>query len=230
MFSDQQVVTGIAILSAGYSQLRCGLSSYHWEIVVYLAWFSSVTHLTTLTVLCQYFRDNPLIRNWRAAFMLATVTLLGVALLPTTHRYWGTTPGVPAQCFFNALNPDWRYGYREIPNTKNSADPVSVSSSLVVLFVSFVTRMIKLSKRGSISTRRWLRSKPSDLLKRLLGQLNHRARLSGACFFWRLAHQVFLGAYVMLKAIFDINESMLWEVRSPIYYQTPSPGYRSLLL
>lgn len=214
MFSDQQVVTGIAILSAGYSQLRCGLSSYHWEIVVYLAWFSSVTHLTTLTVLCQYFRDNPLIRNWRAAFMLATVALLGVALLPTANFVWGRTPGVPAQCFFNALNPHWRYGDRD---HGPHGDPGSVYLSLVALFVSFVTRMIKLSKRGSISTRRWLRSKPSDLLKRLLDQLNHRARLSGTCFFWKFAHQVFLGAYVMLKAIFDLNESMLWEVRSPIY-------------
>jgi hypothetical protein len=29
MFSDQQLVTGIAILISGYSQLECALSAYH---------------------------------------------------------------------------------------------------------------------------------------------------------------------------------------------------------
>lgn len=205
MFSDQQVVTGIAILSAGYSQLHCGLSSYHWEIVVYLAWFSSLTHLTTLTVLCQYFRDNPLIRTWRVAFMLATVTLLGIALLPTVNSDWGFTPGVPAQCFFDAL---LGHSYA----TVYSNDQVSTYLSLVVLLVSFVTRVIKLSKRSSVFTRRWIRTIPGDLLKRWLGQLNRRARISGACFLWKFVHEIILAVYVMLKAIFDINESMVWEV------------------
>ena len=30
MFSDQQVVTGIALLASGYSQLSSGISNYHW--------------------------------------------------------------------------------------------------------------------------------------------------------------------------------------------------------
>ena len=51
MLSDQQLVTGIALLASGYSQLSYGLSSYHWQLIVYLAWFSSLTHLTTLTAL-----------------------------------------------------------------------------------------------------------------------------------------------------------------------------------
>lgn len=51
MFSDQQVVTGIALLASGYAQLSSGISNYHWQMLVYLAWFSSLTHLSTLTVL-----------------------------------------------------------------------------------------------------------------------------------------------------------------------------------
>ena len=98
MFSDQQVVTGLAILSAGYSQLQYGLSSYHWDIIVSLAGFSSLTHLTTLTTLYQYFRDNPLVRNCRAAFMLISVGLRGVALLPIGNVSWDYQ--VPAQCYF----------------------------------------------------------------------------------------------------------------------------------
>lgn len=211
MFSDQQVVTGIAILSAGYSQLHCGLSSYHWEIVVYLAWFSSLTHLTTLTVLCQYFHDNPLIRNWRAAFMLATVALLGVALLPTAKEEWGYRPGVPAQCFFDLLGDSYA-GKVFLRGNLFPDHQVSTYLSLVVLLVSFVTRVIKLSKRSSVFTRRWIRTKPGGLLKKWLGQLNRRARISGACSLWKFVHEIILGVYVMLKAVFDINESMVWEV------------------
>lgn len=90
IFSDQQAVTGIALLTSGYAQLRSGIASYHWQILVDLAWFSSITHLTTLTVLRSYFRDNHAARLWRSCFMLVTVTMLGVALLPTGDALWFT--------------------------------------------------------------------------------------------------------------------------------------------
>ena len=61
MLSDQQLVTGIALLASAYSQLSCGLSSYHWQLIVYLAWFSSLTHLTTMTALRQYFEITQLL-------------------------------------------------------------------------------------------------------------------------------------------------------------------------
>jgi hypothetical protein len=37
MFSDEQLVTGIGILVSGYTQINCALSTYHWQIVDYLA-------------------------------------------------------------------------------------------------------------------------------------------------------------------------------------------------
>lgn len=58
MFSNQQVVTGMALLASGYAQLSSGINIYYWQMLVYLAWFSSLTHLLTLTVLWQYFQDN----------------------------------------------------------------------------------------------------------------------------------------------------------------------------
>lgn len=57
-FSDQQAVTSIALLIGGISQFQYGLSSYHWQNIVNLAWFSSVTHLTTLTTLRLHFHHN----------------------------------------------------------------------------------------------------------------------------------------------------------------------------
>ena len=62
MFSDQQLVTGIALLASGFSQLHCGISAYHWQILVYLAWFCALTHLSTLTLMRDYFRENVIAR------------------------------------------------------------------------------------------------------------------------------------------------------------------------
>jgi len=55
MFSDPQLVTGIGILVSGYTQITCSLSTYYWQVIVYLAWFSSLTYLTTLTALRAFF-------------------------------------------------------------------------------------------------------------------------------------------------------------------------------
>ena len=47
VLSDQQIVTGIAIMTAGFVGLRSGqISVYHYQIVLYLAWLSSSVHLS----------------------------------------------------------------------------------------------------------------------------------------------------------------------------------------
>jgi hypothetical protein len=42
VLSDQQIVTGVAIMAAGFVGLRSGDTNvYHYQIVLYLAWLSS---------------------------------------------------------------------------------------------------------------------------------------------------------------------------------------------
>src|ERR1700734_1263414 len=59
--SDQQLVTGLAILITGY-YLHCKISYYHFNLVINLAWFSSTTHLATLLALKEYFKKRPALR------------------------------------------------------------------------------------------------------------------------------------------------------------------------
>jgi hypothetical protein len=73
--SDQQLVTGIAILLASLANW-CRTSVYELNLVVSLAWFSSTTHLATLDVLQDYFWHNHVVRNWRIIGMVAIVSLL----------------------------------------------------------------------------------------------------------------------------------------------------------
>ncbi|KAF7917177.1 uncharacterized protein EAE98_010282 [Botrytis deweyae] len=75
-FCDQQVVLGIAVLIAGVSQLSSGLDSYHWQTVLNLAWFSSFTHILTLTALRAENRSNNKIKVIRVVAMGVLAVIL----------------------------------------------------------------------------------------------------------------------------------------------------------
>lgn len=50
--SDQQLVTGLAVLISGF--VKCDISLYSFRMVASVAWFSCTTHLSTLIVLKRY--------------------------------------------------------------------------------------------------------------------------------------------------------------------------------
>lgn len=104
-FSDQQLVTGLAILVAALAN-RSQLTLYELQIVFCLAWFSATTHVATLQVLREYFYDNAVVRNWRILGILAFTVLIcffQVILLlagdPQTTN--GVNYGRPIQCIIN---------------------------------------------------------------------------------------------------------------------------------
>ena len=78
--SDQQIVTGLAIFIIGYSR-HCTIFTYHFFIIVALGWFSATTHLSTLTILNDYFKNAPTLRYTRLLGMLLTFIMLFVGLL-----------------------------------------------------------------------------------------------------------------------------------------------------
>jgi hypothetical protein len=125
--SDQQIVTGIAILGAGFAGMRDGsITVYHFHLVVYLAWMSSSVHLSALTILRPWLYYHRGVLAWRLAGMLILLVMLMVALIPTVSNEWGvvsiwtgplavvppkTSFGAPAICFWgnswgNNVNPD----------------------------------------------------------------------------------------------------------------------------
>ena len=208
MFSDQQIVTGIALLASGYSQLSSGLDAYHWQIIVYLAWFSSLTHLTTLTVLRNYFQDHPATRTWRLILMIVTVSLLGVALLPTGNVWWlgdpdsefPDTSGVPASCFFQG-----RYF------SKQTQSPSMIISLLVLVF-GYVTRVVKLWPSISNFTTYWLKAKPGNTIKKWLRVSHACSKQPNANVCWTHLRMVFEIIFILTLAYSAVLGSMLWEV------------------
>ena len=221
MFSDQQAVTGIGLLASGYAQLDHGIQSYHWQILVYLTWFSSLTHLTTLSVLREYFRRNHAARFWRVILMLTTVIMLGVALLPTGDVRWLDgffRPGsIPVRCFYSELAS----GDQNLSFKVDALATATMATSLFVLVSGFLTRLVKLSDRATSFSKQWLRSKPSQVHSSLCSRIlqfisNHskpHAWAPALVITGNIYYVLLETIYVLLKAICDIYESMLWEVR-----------------
>ena len=212
MFSDQQLVTGIAILTSAYPQLPYGISSYHWQIVVYLAWFSSVTHLTTLTMLRQYFQDHPPIRNWRLCLMLLTNAMLMVALLPTGDQDWIETGlfayygGVPASCYFQRLSTGEYFYFR-------TSQAITMLVSIFILTFGYIIRVVRLSASTSSMIRKWLIIKPSRILNLALDKTYDRLADSKAQSYARLQYVILQVCRINLRASLDAFGSLLWEVR-----------------
>ncbi|CAO2649168.1 Nn.00g101170.m01.CDS01 [Neocucurbitaria sp. VM-36] len=103
VMSDFQLLTGISILISGFTQLPCGISAYHWQKIVYLAWLSSITHLCCLTFLREYFYQHKALLVWRVPGMIMLVVMLLVAMIPTGQYTW--TAGVTSDSTFKANEP-----------------------------------------------------------------------------------------------------------------------------
>ena len=204
-FSDQQIITGLAILASGYSQLSCGgVDTYHWQIMVFLAWFSSLTHLTTLTILRHYFRtDNPKAKAVRMVLMFLTLVLLVAALLPTRIQVWLRAPSEPALCYYQ------RNGHgQESDYYGGSIDALaSFAISVVVLVASYFTRAIKLFATSSDSCRYLVQTVPANWTKARIDSLDQGS------LGWRILSDILLVQIVLFRSLAMACTSMFWEVR-----------------
>jgi hypothetical protein len=103
-FSDQQIVTGISLIIGGFSQIQGGLDIYHWQCVISMAWFSSVTHLLTLTILREEAKPNKTLRIVHITAMGALIFMILYGMVPIGYTItFGniTLPGTPIWCLFH---------------------------------------------------------------------------------------------------------------------------------
>ena len=127
--SDQQLVTGLAVLIAGFLKM-CSMSNYHFNIVGSLAWFSSTTHLATLGVLRNYLVAHSAVRDWRVLAMGLVLVMLLVAQLP---GWTSRDSSVPIFCCFLDLEID-----------PDFSDVVTLLTTLGFLTVIYIERIARL--------------------------------------------------------------------------------------
>lgn len=103
MLSDQQLVTGTAILVVSFAKHNT-MTQYHFEITCTLAWMAYAAHDTIVVAALDHIRANPEMRWWRALWISVLFPMLFVSQLVTFHdRFlyvWGNT----IQCVWNDMD------------------------------------------------------------------------------------------------------------------------------
>lgn len=204
--SDGHLLTGLAILIAGFSQ-ACSITIYHYHAVVYLAWTSSSVHLVTLTISRFYLRNNKPVLIARLFFITVLFVLLFLALCLTASTTWPTS--IDAKYTFDqSAICTWTDGNLD----KWRGDTVF---ALIILSLGYVFRLCKVFATTSDFCRRWLRTTPEDALKRAFLRMHLDTDKSRGAFrriFCATASWFILATYMYLQAFYDIFESLLIEL------------------
>lgn len=205
--SDVQIITGISILVSGLAQLKCGISCY-------LAWFSSLTHLSCLALLWTRLYNRPSERVWRIFSMLLLFVLLAFCMMPTANNYWyfGDTgsswPGFPstrdyAICYFKPVAVDMTGTFG------------SMIFSVSLLIIGLITRIIKVHRSLSVLVHEQLRRKMSQFLRYGLRKV-YTGSISDGPPHSRLMHALvyrpLLAVFLALRILADIWSSVFFEV------------------
>lgn len=113
--SDQQLFTGVAILTLAYIQMET-IVTYHAAIIECMATLAFVVYDCTSTLMFHHLRkpENFFMMTWRAVFILSFMVLLLVTQLPLGNEYWLVSYGVPFVCFWRDLKGN--YDLYEDPN------------------------------------------------------------------------------------------------------------------
>lgn len=234
--SDFQLITGLSILISGFTQLDTGISAYHWQRLVQLAWFSSITHLCTLTALRSYFRHHIIGYFWRLPGMVILILMLIVALIPTGHYTWGSSimgydmgqagsirprPTDSTICYFNSHVgncPDytgwWMQGQC---NRAFEASQQRMILSAVFLGVGMCNRLwhlFRLPSRVFNSTRSFCSNWSTFLLSRLY-VWNREWPMYYAFPFALFVYYVALTVFLTIRLLVDMLTSRAFEVSEP---------------
>lgn len=160
--SDQQLVTGLAVLVAGYHEMiNHNLTLYHWHMIVWLALLSSPVHIASLTLLRDVLNKNPVLRNLRVAGMLILLGLLSTATWPT--RGGLSALHVPAKCCWTQSG-SLRYMTKQ---SFRGFDP-SWCITLVMLLFAYAWKLSQLFEPSRSWVRKWLVAKPQAGIERLM--------------------------------------------------------------
>ncbi|KAF2102042.1 hypothetical protein NA57DRAFT_53976 [Rhizodiscina lignyota] len=214
---DIQIVTGISLLVTGYSQLRCGLSVYDWQVLVLLVFFSSVTHLACLSFLRNYLYIRRPQRLLRVIWMSIMAIMLVVAMVPTANT--DILSWIDAVGPVDYDNPNLSPAAYAICNFRKPLDTTSESYPSVVVSVFLIvfglsSRFFRLYKILSVNLVGRLRRFMSDKAQFVLRRVYEWAEVESSPIGLRrmLVFRPLLATFVSARVLVDAYGSMLIEV------------------
>lgn len=221
--SDFQLITGLTIMISGAIQLPSGITAYHWQRVIRIAWFSCITHLCCLTVLREHFKQNRSLYYWRLPGMVIRVIMLAVGFVPTAQYTWDNESDSSGEQEV-ALRPFPRdyaicyLGFSQGPNqtesTRYSSSQQRMVLSAVLLLFGMLNRIWHLFDKLTTEFLR-VRGFTSSFCKDFLRQMRV---WSTADAFWSYLVAVFvyrpcLAIYLTVRILMDMITSRAFEVR-----------------
>jgi hypothetical protein len=213
----------------GYSQIQGGLDIYHWQCVISMAWFSTVTHLLTLTILREEAKPNKTLRIIRITAMAALILMIVYGMVPIgyTMTLTGIWPSTPTWCFFHP-------GVTEDVAVQESGVWQSLSYNWEymlfsggILILGFLTRVLLLFSTGilhllgavfQIPGKETWRSIEGQLvrLKELIATSSNGNRLRRGIV-W-MEYKLLRSFYALLIVGLYLYDSKLWEVQAHSIY------------
>lgn len=211
--SDLQILTGTSILISGYVQLRCGLLAFHWQIIVLLAWFSSITHLSCLTFLRNHLYNRPAERVWRLIAMGLMLLMLVVAMIPTGGYNW-TNISYHGDGYPIPKPSDYAVCYLRPTGYGDQLTFSTMVISVVLLVLGFIYRVIRLHKSLSVCVVGRARTVCSEKARYVLRLVYSRIGMetSGLTFKRMFFYRPLLALFLTTRALLDLWNSMFIEV------------------
>jgi hypothetical protein len=199
---------------SGFSQLHCGISTYHWQRVVNTAWFACVTHLSCLTFLRDHLLHNRITQLWRIPGMVALTTMIIYALTTTSRYDWQSynysgmnlvTPFDQAVCY---LNPSFD---AQIPDDQVRRQRIVIS--IVFLGLGMINRIRRLCYTPNFIVNT-IRKTVSDRTRRCLMYCYGQGSADSltACIAAVLVYRPLLAVFLMVRLLMDGLTSMAFEV------------------
>ncbi|KAJ9664832.1 hypothetical protein H2201_005053 [Coniosporium apollinis] len=102
MLTDQQLVTGVAILTIGYIQ-HCTITQYHALIISSLAWMSFATHETSFIFAVEELHNNSFGKAWRTVWIVVLFFMVSMVQLVNYHVGFAAQFGMPTQCIWGHM-------------------------------------------------------------------------------------------------------------------------------
>ncbi|KAL8791168.1 MAG: hypothetical protein Q9195_006007 [Heterodermia aff. obscurata] len=219
-FADMQLATGVGILIAAFSTIS-DLSVYHYQVAIYLAWISSNTHLTAVSLLQAEFRENKtrsLARRLRLGGMAFLSVMLLIALVPTASYNWValitrnqqhghaytilhksalSSAGVPARCF-------WQRQYFGHPTP-------DAAWSFIILIFSYLWKAMLLFESSHRFLKRTCQERMRRSLRIYLDRISSELKdhpLEPSLWL-TLKYKVALCLYVAVWALFELAQSFV---------------------
>lgn len=105
-FSDQQMITGFAILTVALVKMDT-ITEYHFAIVENLSVLSFVIHDATALILQDSIVRHRITRTWRGIAIISTMLIAIVVQIPLAHDEWLRAYGVPVKCIWTSMEGNY---------------------------------------------------------------------------------------------------------------------------